>query len=168
MVRDELEGQDGEDAAEAVDNGRNLDRADALERGRVALHAQPATLPAFSVRIVISFRHASYAHAHLGADDDRAALARHDLLERVHRFLHVPAAAPSRRVMTGMQDWAAPAARTLYLVEAVARHEQHHRHGLVDEGERAVLELAGQDALAVQVRNLFDFLCLGPEPRHGT
>lgn len=62
------------------------------------------------------------------ADDDRLRLARRDLRERA---LHLR-------------------------VQRVARHDDDHRHVLVDERERAVLELAREDALRVHVADLLD------------
>ncbi len=41
-------------------------------------------------------------------------------------------------------------------VQRVARHDDDHRHVLVDERERAVLELAGEDALRVHIRDRLD------------
>jgi len=47
--------------------------------------------------------------------------------------------------------------RLHFWIERILSHDDDDRHVLVNQGERAVLELAGQDTLRVKVADFFDF-----------
>lgn len=102
MVAQELQGNDVQNALQAVDSLRDDDEAAVLDCSLVSIL--------------------------LVADDYRAAASSSDLLKSVHNLGK----------------------------EGIARHYQQDWHAFINEGKRPVLELSGEDAFAVHVRDFLD------------